>query len=152
MTENCPATSNRFRWSTLLNLFVCWLVLGVGLAGCGSGEVRGRVVGNVTFQGKAVTEGIVTFSNDDKGVHMTTKLRPDGSYEIMTAKGAGLTLGTYRISVSPPPPELAPMGSTAPPAMKPYPNIPKKYRDAGTSGLTLTVKQGENRFDIAMAP
>jgi hypothetical protein len=127
--------------------------MGFALAGCGSGEVRGRVVGNVTFQGKAVTEGIVVFNNNDKGVHMTTKLRPDGSYEIITAKGAGLAVGTYRVSVCPPPPELPPMlTSGPPPATKAYPNIPQKYRDQTTSGLTLTVKPGENRFDIAMEP
>lgn len=127
------------------------VALGLAFFGCGSGEARGRVTGAVTFQGKPVTEGIVIFSSSEKGVHMTAKLKPEGSYEIITAKGAGLTVGNYRVAVCPPPPELASLTVNGPaPVAKTYPNIPPKYRDQATSGLTLAVKQGENQFDIAM--
>jgi len=122
------------------------------LSGCGSGEVRGRVAGKVTFQGQPVSEGIVVFANDQQGVHMTADLKSDGSYQILTAKGAGLPLGTYAVSVCPPLPNVVTGVFGKPPVKKPYPNIPAKYRSPKTSGLTLTVAQGENAFDINMTP
>jgi hypothetical protein len=133
----------------------CLAVIFLAIIGCGAGEARGRVAGKVTFQGQAVPEGIIVFSNDEKGVHLNTKLKPDGSYEIITAKGAGLSVGNYSISVCPPLPELAPVSADPAAAKrdaKQYPNIPQKYRDPKTSRLTLTVKEGDNQFDIAMQP
>jgi hypothetical protein len=124
--------------------------VGVMLFGCGSYEARGRVVGKVTFQGKVVSEGQVIFSNQNKGIHITTELKPEGSYEVRMAKGVGLPIGTYSVCVCPPP--LVPKGVFDPMTVEPYSNIPEKYRDASTSGLTLTVKEGENPFDIAMQP
>lgn len=135
---------------SLCRLFAILPILGLLLSGCGSGEVRGRVAGKVTFQGQPVSEGIVVFANDQQGVHMTADLKPDGSYQIITAKGAGLPLGTYTISVCPPLPQVTTGVFGKPPAKKPYPNIPVKYRNPKTSGLTLTVSEGENSFDIAM--
>jgi hypothetical protein len=133
------------------------LVVAAALVGCGSGEVRGRIVGKVTFQGRPVTDGILVFSDDEKGVHMTTRLGPDGGYELRTAKGVGLPVGTYRISVCPPP--LAPAKISFEPDaaatsghVNEYVNIPARYRDQATSGLTVTVKEGENALDIAMQP
>jgi hypothetical protein len=146
MTARYPATSDR--------LLILVVVLCLGLSGCDRGEVRGRVFGKVTFQGQAVSEGTVVFGNNEKGVHMTARLKPDGSYEIIMAQGVGLPVGKYRVRVCPPM-QLAPLEpDTASPAaaVKLYANIPEKYRSLETSGLTLTVKEGENPFDIALAP
>lgn len=121
-----------------------------GCVGCGSHEARGRVVGKVTFQGKVVSEGQVVFSNMDKGIHIAAQLKPEGTYEVRMGKGAGLPSGTYSVCVCPPP--LMPKGVFDPATVKQYPNIPQKYREASTSGLTLTVQEGENLFDVAMQP
>jgi len=137
-----------FLWRFRLVLTIVCLLL----SGCGSDEVRGRVVGKVTFQGQPVAEGIVVFANDQKGVHMTADIKPDGSYQIITAKGAGLPLGGYTVSVCPPLPQVTTGTFGKPPAKKPYPNIPAKYRNPKTAGLTLTVAKGENTFDIDMTP
>jgi hypothetical protein len=124
-------------------------------AGCNRSEPLGRVYGKVTFQGEPVTAGILVFSNHEKGVHMTAELGPDGSYELQTAGGFGLPLGTYKIAVNTPipePPVYGAMNSTpvnAPRANSAV-NIPKKYQDYETSGLSITVEKGENRFDIEM--
>ena len=122
------------------------------LAGCGSREVRGTISGRVTFQDAPVTAGIVMFSNDQKGVHMSAKLAADGTYRVVTAQGAGLPLGTYRVAVAPPLLD-APTGVfTGPPKYPDAANIPPRYRDPKTSGLTLNVHQGDNPFDIRMQP
>lgn len=148
MTEKPPAISSCCR---ILQLTLS-LALGVALAACSSRDPRGRIVGKVTFQGHAVSEGYVVFSNNDKGVHMTAELKPDGTYEMTMPKLGGLPVGTYQIRVRPPDPPLPPFGSTAIPKVKECPDIPHRYREDATSGLTATVKQGENSFDIAMKP
>lgn len=121
----------------------------VVLVGCGHGETRGKITGQVTFQGQPVPEGIVLFCNNEKGVHMNADLKPDGAYEVTTAKGAGLPTGQYQVCICPPPVNGT-TGAGPAPKPKPYPNIPQKYRDFRTSGLTLTVKEGINPFDVAM--
>lgn len=128
------------------------MVLASVLSGCRSDEVRGRIAGKVTFQGAPVSEGLVFFSNRDNGIHMSGELKSDGSYEIITAKGAGLPLGTYQVRVRPPLQPLPEGPVRAAPKPKEFPNIPAKYREYETSGLTLTVKEGHNPFDIDMTP
>ena len=76
------------------------LLAAVVSAGCKKGETLGTVTGNVTFQGKPVTEGMVMFVGP--GVHMTAKLDAQGHYEVKQAKGAGLPPGSYQVSVNPP--------------------------------------------------
>jgi hypothetical protein len=149
MTRRCSVISNCSRALPVL-------ILTLALAGCGSGEVRGRIAGKVTYRGQAVSEGILVFSDDEKGVHITTKLNPDGSYELRTAKGVGLPVGTYRVSVCPPPSAPAKISfasdATTSTEIKQYADIPQKYREQATSGLIVTVSEGENTFDIAMQP
>ena len=126
-------------------------ILAVAALGCSHGEVRGRIVGKVTFQGQPVPEGRIFFSNGSRGINMGAKLKEDGSYEVLTAQGAGLPLGDYLVWVTPPPPVPAPIGAAPQPA-KSYDNIPLKYRTGKTSGLTFTAKEGENTFNIEMTP
>jgi len=123
------------------------------MLGCDRGETLGKVSGKVTFQGKPVTDGLLVFSNHAKGVHMTAKLSPDGRYELQTARGFGLPLGTYKVAVSPPVFDPPMPGMPAPPPRpKAYDNIPKQYFSPETSGLTITVVDGDNPFDIDMKP
>lgn len=122
------------------------------LTGCGSGEVRGRIAGKVTFQGTPLSEGLVFFSNNDKGIHMSGEVKSDGAYEIITAKGAGLPLGIYQVRVRPPLEPLPTGAMLGAPKPKEHPNIPEKYREYETSDLTLTVKEGQNQLDIDMKP
>jgi hypothetical protein len=50
-------------------------------------------------------------------------------------------------------PNGRPIPSTMPSAAeKNPPNIPQKYQDPATSGLTLTVKPASNTFDVDMQP
>ena len=88
------------------NLPLMWLsAAAVLVAGCGPAEVLGRVSGKVTFQGEPVERGMILFQNEEKGVFMTADLETDGSYEVDMARGKGLPLGIYRVSLSPPLPD-----------------------------------------------
>jgi hypothetical protein len=126
------------------------LAAAIVISGCSSEEPRGRIAGRVTCQGKPLTEGRVVFINTEKGVSMTARIQPDGTYEVMTAKGAGLPLGEYRVAVCPPPPDATVGVFVKPANAGSHAGIPRKFRDVKTSGLTLTVHDGDNTLDIHM--
>jgi hypothetical protein len=129
------------------------MVLGCSLAGCGDSHPTPQpVLGRVTFQGKPVAAGMIRFSNSQATIDIMADLHPDGAYEVMMARGAGLPERTYQVAVMPPRVER-PVGmdqpSTKPPACL---DIPAKYRQMSTSELTLTVKPGNNVLDVDMQP
>ncbi|MBN2291123.1 MAG: carboxypeptidase regulatory-like domain-containing protein [Pirellulales bacterium] len=128
---------------------VC-LVLAACLPGCKKEETLGAVSGKVTFKGQPLTEGVVMFVNKAKGVHMTAPVDAEGNYKVVMAKGAGLPPGEYQVTVNPPVLD-APMGA-GPVQIPVYPNIPQKYRNAKTSGLTLTVTEEGSTLNIDMQP
>jgi hypothetical protein len=120
--------------------------------GCERPEPLGRIRGKVTFQDAPVTEGLIVFSNAKKGVFMTAALNKDGTYVVTSAAGKGLPLGHYQVMITPPidEPKLGP--NFEPPPIKPFPNIPARYRDVKTSDLALDVKEGDNVLDANMKP
>jgi hypothetical protein len=124
------------------------LVLAAALAGCG--KERGGVSGKVTLQGQPVSEGEVQFYDREWGAFMTAKLNADGSYVVRTADGPGLWVGTYQVAIVPAR-EDPPLGSTAPPAPKPF-KVPPKYWDPKTSGLKITVEDSNRPFDFDLSP
>lgn len=120
------------------------------ISGCGSGEPMGKVSGKVTFQGAPVSEGTVTFVNQEQGGLAAGELKPDGTYTLFSTTG-GLKPGTYKVAIRPPDVEIPGDGSTAP-SMRPkdVDNIPKKYHNGETSGFEAVVKEGKNEFDFDM--
>ncbi len=130
-------------------------VLAFGLSGCGnSGKKVWPVAGKVTFQGKPVCAGTIRFRGPT-GVDMTSNLRSDGSYEIVMAEGRGLPEGDYQVAIIPlnaPAGTAIPMGPGAPPPKPVCNDIPAKYHDPATSGLTLTIPSDARRFDFDMQP
>jgi hypothetical protein len=131
----------------------CRIVLaglaGLGICGCGAKREHGTLSGKVTFQGKAVAEGVVAFYDDEYGAYLTADIQPDGTYKAGGDKG--IWAGKYRVAVVPPRVD-APKGiSKGPPKVKEYPNIPVRYRRPETSRLAVEVKEGSNEpFDIEM--
>ena len=122
----------------------------VGLASCQSGPDMGTVRGKVTFRGKPVTEGTISFVNPNGGTSGESPLGPDGSYDLQRP----LPVGEYVVMVNP----LIHMVDTSPgktppsPEEKPAPNIPEKYRRQTVSPFRADVKKGPNTFDYDMKP
>jgi hypothetical protein len=122
----------------------------IALAGCDSGPQRGEVQGKVTFKGQPVKEGRVTFLNTTAGGSAEGQLQPDGSYTV----SGGAALGDYVVEIAP----LMEMKDTdpgkTPPSLveKNATDIPRKYRQQGTSPLKATVKAGKNKIDFEMTP
>lgn len=133
--------------------FVCAACMAFNLlvvAGCGSNSPRGipkaDVTGEVLFQQKPVSEGVVTFYSEKTGIAAPADLDSTGHFTIPD----GIEIGTYIVTVAPPFIEEV---AGAPPAAKPtptYDNIPQKYRSIETSDLRADVKEGENQYVFQM--
>ena len=121
----------------------CPILLGLVVSmcvwvGCGSGGPQmGSVSGKVTYEGQPLTAGIVTFVDDEIGSGASAKLDASGNYHIPSVR-----IGEYTVAVQnmPPPPggkfvEL---------------DIPDKYQDLESSGLTATVEEGKNIADFSL--
>jgi hypothetical protein len=141
----CNAAAAIFYTATLLA--ACAAASSVG---CQRGEVLGQVHGRVTSSGRPLTSGTITFSNSAAGVNISANVNDIGEYKVSMARGFGLPLGTYRVAVIPYVPELLEYGKPAPSHDKK--EIPERFRRPTTSGLEVTVRQGDNRYDIQMVP
>jgi hypothetical protein len=131
------------------------VLLLVALAGCS--RPKATVTGKVTYKGDPVPAGTVSFFGSRDQV-ASAALRPDGSYEA-----AGVPVGEVKVTVTTPLPgpsqeQLAknPMvqerrqgGNMVLPSEKTV-AVPTKYSLPGTSGLSLTVVEGSQPFDIPL--
>lgn len=122
------------------------MLLTATLWGCSGEKPKNTLKGKVTYKNEAVADANVQIQTAASGAAAAAKTDAGGNYTIE----AVLPPGKYSVWVIPfevPPP------APPPPGYKPAdnPKIPKKYRSAATSGLTLEVKAGANTFDIPMA-
>jgi hypothetical protein len=135
------------------------LVLLPGLllaAGCGASEPGlVPVSGKITLDGGPwPREGVINFTSDGPAPGgASTTVRPgsakfdvDGSFVAGSfEEGDGLFPGAYKLSVtcSEAPPQITSTGKF----VEGKSVVPKKYQDPNTSGLTLTVKEGESTYE-----
>ena len=103
------------------------VVLTAGPASAADPEL-GTVEGTVTFNGKPVPDGTITF-------HL-----PDGQFV-----GAKLKDGKYRV-------DRVPAGTMRVTVESKKVRLPAKYSAEDTSGLTVDVKAGKGRADFNLAP
>ena len=128
--------------------------------GCDSKPNTGAVTGVVTFEGKPVTEGTVTFYPSEGGRPAIGHLGSDGAFTLTTFQvNDGALLGEHKVTIEakqvtnvpPPPKSLAEEVSqaSAPRARaKVKWLVPEKYADQTNSGLTATVTDGANQIDF----
>ena len=126
------------------------LLVACGVAGCGDPLNRQAISGTVTFKGKPIVVGSISFSPLDPTARTTVgaSIR-DGKYEVVSEHG--LTPGKYRVSLTALDKEvLGPVDVTqAMPAAKDMPKeiLPAKY--GAQSTLEAEVKSGgDNVFDF----
>jgi hemoglobin len=91
--------------------------------------------GKVTFQGKPLPAGTISFHGQDKKV--AASINADGTYLLI-----GLAPGAYKITV-----ETASVKKAAP---EKFVAIPAAYATPETSGLTLEVTAGKNVRDLEL--
>lgn len=130
----------------LLAAMVCGAAL---LAGCGSNSKFDTIPikGTVTYKGKPLTKGIVTYLPAKSGVGRTANgpLDANGAFIMTThAKHDGVAPGDYNIVVfcydeSSEAPQTREEREAKGQAFKQKSLIPEKYTNPATSGLTDTV-------------
>jgi len=106
--------------------------------GCGPAEPpSGSVSGKVMYNGQPLTSGIVTLVNENSGVGASVEIDSSGGYHIQSIRTGEYDVAVYN---RPPPPggKFVKL------------NIPEKYQDLQTSGLIVTVKEGENTADLQL--
>jgi hypothetical protein len=126
-------------------------VVVTSLPGCSASKAAAS--GKVTYKGKPLTMGTVFLVGAD-GIAVPGVINPDGTYRV-----EGVAIGAAKIGVSSPKPVTREMAARArkgrAPANAPTPQdganwfeIPEKYADPQTSGLTVDLKAGENEHHI----
>jgi hypothetical protein len=165
MSCRLPLSPNRRLWAAGL-LACCTLLL---TSGCGPDyKSRGMVKGKVTKGGKSLTMGTVVFHGKD-GITGTAVIDGDGNYQMPDAP-VGECKVTVTVQELPMDPTVRarlkgkgpkmPEGPKNPENSSPDPplaKIPKevipvdpKYSNADTSGLSFTVKKGEQTYNIEL--
>lgn len=120
----------------------------VVLTGCG-GPRPVPVHGKITRDGVPIPRATLIFSPVGAGSRPASGTADgDGRYAATTDRpGDGLMPGEYRVAVQPAVvPEVGAEGKKA------RPNVPPRYTDPGTSGLSLTIMPGDSarQFDVAL--
>ena len=143
---NFPGTPARSAGRSRLLLIAA---LGLSLPACGSsGPPMGSVSGKITYQGKPVTQGAVTFSSTTpSGRNATGQIDPGGYYTVQTENpGDGALVGDYAVTIyAHDEPVLDYIPKTP---VKPKLLVPEKYEKVATSGLKASVKGGSNTFNF----
>jgi hypothetical protein len=108
------------------------------------------VRGKITYNGKPVTVGTVTFYPEVMGPAGYGAINPDGTYTLSTyEKDDGAVVGKHKVAITSKE-EQTNFEANAPPTDGKW-LIPAKYFLEATSGLTAEVKAGEENeinFDL----
>lgn len=126
-------------YTALLVLF-CAAAFGCSQAGPEMGEVTGKV----TFKGKPLSTGTITFVPETEGLpHAYGEIQEDGTYEAVTRDfGSGAPVGKHRVMIM----AVIDHGPEAPVEAI----LPTKYSSDRQSGLTAEVNAGENVLNFPL--
>jgi hypothetical protein len=164
-------TFSKVRISTLTACAVAGLL---AFAGCGGDDLGTRypVSGTVTYQGKPVAKGTITFMSD-KGTRGAAGEIKDGAYTLTAVnEGDGAFPGNYKVVVEaldvdmsgvveqakklaeknkiPYNESMIDQQSLAKARAKAKSAVPAKYAKANTSGLTAVVKEESNTHNFEL--
>ncbi len=120
------------------------IVFLVSLAGCGSAgrdHETGTLSGVVRLGGQPLTEGEVLIINTSLGAGASIPINESGRYQVTVP----MKVGVYQVAIKPPP---APPPDEMAQSRTMKSNVPKKYHEAETSGLTLNIEKGANTKDF----
>jgi hypothetical protein len=131
--------------------FLALAVVGLAPLACGpSGPEMASISGKVTYGGKPVPKGTITFiPSSPGGRNAVGVIGPDGSYTLQTEKpGDGALLGDYIVTVSAH--DEAVLDYIPAKPVEPKLLAPAKYENPKTTDLKATVKRGASpvNFDL----
>lgn len=124
------------------------------------GRPTGNVTGKVTFRGKPVYTGSVIIVGKD-GVAAAGPIETDGTYVVQKAPIGDVTVGVvskdpvylHKISVmrsSRTPVSASALATPSNLDRRKWFPIPKEYEEPVRSGLSFSVKKGDNQYDIEL--
>lgn len=141
---------NRIALRNRLGLGVrLWWTLGmvlVAYCGCSSEELV-PLTGTVTFRGKPLETGNITFIPDVDGPRAYAQVQPDATYFAKTGARTGIRPGNYVVLFT------AYESISLPTDLKEkesVPLTPERYRHSETSPLRCVVPAQGGRFDIVL--
>jgi hypothetical protein len=141
MNKSLLLQSLRFTALVAVSIFLVTVNTGCGHTP-GTEKPRGEITIKITNGGAPVPEGQVDLANEETGEGGGGPLDATGTATIEM-----VALGSYTVTVNPPPQEpVAPGMDQASAQPKEYANIPAKVRKIQTSPLTVEVKSGTNEF------
>ncbi|WP_165234474.1 hypothetical protein [Aquisphaera insulae] len=111
----------------------------LSLAGCGSrpGEVNTATIpvqGVVTYRGKPLTSGEITFEPESIGVEAHGAIGPDGHFTLTSYKaGDGAVAGSHRVAVS---------------NTSKKDGLPVKYKNVSSSQVVVEVAEGKTEYQV----
>jgi hypothetical protein len=123
------------------------VILATGCSDAGKSRVA-IVRGKVTYKGKAVPHGTLTFI-PDSGPPATGEIQPDGAYSLTTyAPGDGAVIGHHKVLIV----AMQDNAGRLPEERLPLPPpiIPAKYTSPATTPLTADVLEHENTIDFEL--
>lgn len=129
------------------------VLAGVGMSlpatGCRQSDIV-PVAGRVTFEGQPVPQAVVRFLQDARPM-AAGGTDADGRYRLTTRQpGDGGFIGQCKVMVAPWVPAIG--DASEAPAEPVRPDIPKVFRDAATTPLSVEVKRGvKNTFDFELS-
>jgi hypothetical protein len=151
--------SRRRGWFWFFGLFLPAILF---LSGCGSGS-KGTITGKVYYGKQLVRGGRVTFMNAAGKGAASSEISKDGTYTISKIPVGEVQIGVETESIkrkgdvrqSKPPegmegPSRSGGWMTPEEAKERYTWIPTKYSDPKESGLTYTVKSGNQEYDLKL--
>jgi len=122
-----------------------------GLGGCSASDAVGNltlhpVKGKVLLaDGKPLTTGRVTLVSSEKGLEFSGPIGPDGSFSIVSGEKDGAPEGKYLVRIDSEAVKVPANGN--PKKRSAALSVPGKYANEETSGLTATVKAGQNNLE-----
>ena len=141
------ATAGRSRRRLVAAIaLACLLPIACGPSGPRMVKVRGRV----TYQGKPVPKGTVSFqSTQPDRRNATGQIDPDGYYTLQTeVPGDGAEIGAYYVAVSARDDPV--LDYTPPKPVPPKYLVPEKFENPQTSGLIRSVSPKGGPIDIEL--
>ncbi|MFA8019645.1 hypothetical protein [Bremerella cremea] len=117
----------------------------LALTGCSPrGPEMGEVSGKVTYRGKPLPTGTITFIPETEGMpRASAEIQEDGTYVAETRPyGRGIPLGKHRVMIS----AVIDHG----PNQQVEPLLPPKFSSDRQSGLTADVAPGENTVNFSL--
>jgi hypothetical protein len=134
----------------VLTLALAASAMALAPLGCGGGPEMAGVSGRVTYNGKPVSKGTISFvSTDPDRPNATGQLDANGRYRLQTHEpGDGARLGDYDVTIYTHQEERLQYVPKTPQKVERL--TPEKYENPKTSGLKRTVKSGSNSIDLEL--